>query len=257
MSEREEDGLAGLRARISHLERSISRPGSTSDALPFGVDPIDQALPGGGLKRAALHEFVPGGSELPHAAACTLFVAGILARLDGPVLWCMPSRAPFPPALARVGLRPDRVVYAEPFREAALLPIIEEGAHFSGLAGVVGDVGRIGLTESRRLQLASEASGVTVLLLRRIGRKQAESVLPNAAATRWRVSAHPSTSLSSIGFGRPLWRVELERCRGAQAGTPACSWLVQGCDEAGRLALPADLADRPHPQARPHRAAAG
>ncbi|WP_284210941.1 ImuA family protein [Methylobacterium brachythecii] len=249
--------IACLRDRIERLEHACPGGESGRATLPFGLDPIDSALPGRGLRLGAVHEVVPNSSDLSDAAACTLFVAGILARLDGQVLWCMPSKAPFPPALAGAGLRAERVLYAEPSRDAALLPLVEEGARFGGLVAVVAEVAKIGLVATRRLQLAAEGSGATVFLLRRLGRRPTAVFAASAAASRWKVGARPSVPGSHPGFGRARWCVDLERCRGAPAGTAASSWVLEACDEAGRLALPADLADRPHPQARSYGAAAG
>jgi protein ImuA len=49
------------------------------------------------------------GAASEHAAVATLFVAGILARNKGPVLWCLLRRDLFAPALAGAGLHPARV----------------------------------------------------------------------------------------------------------------------------------------------------
>lgn len=247
--------LTELRTRIASLERGSRLAPAQTSYLPFGLAPIDQHLPGGGLRLGALHEITPTQAALAHAAACTLFAAGILARTRGPVLWCLAARDLFAPALARVGLHPDRVIYAETYHEAELLPLVEEGARFPGLAAVVGEVARTSLAASRRLQLCAEASGVTVLLVRRTPPHRAGAGT-SAAATRWSVEAVPAPR-TTMGFGRGRWRVTLQRCRGAPLGADPPAWLVEACDEAGRLALPADLANRPHPQARPGRTAAG
>ena len=73
----------------------------------------------------------------------------------------------FAPALAAVGLHPDRVIYAETHRGSEVLAVAEEGLRQKGLAGVVAEVARLGLTASRRLQLAAEESGVPALIIRR------------------------------------------------------------------------------------------
>jgi protein ImuA len=78
--------VARLRTRIRQVERA-GRPAPT--ALPFGVAALDHWLPEGGLRLGALHEVRGGGGAAGQAAAAVLFVAGILARLDGPVLWCL------------------------------------------------------------------------------------------------------------------------------------------------------------------------
>ena len=64
---------------------------------------------------------------------------------------------------------------------------------------------------------------------------------PTAAVTRWRVSALPSTPLPVPGVGRARWLLELIRCRAGESA----DFEVEACDAQGRLALPADLADRP------------
>ena len=72
--------------------------------LPFGVEAVDEHLPGGGLALGHLHEVIEAGAASEYAGLATLFTAGILARLSGPVLWCLRGRDLFAPALARIGL---------------------------------------------------------------------------------------------------------------------------------------------------------
>src|SRR6202011_5895797 len=111
---------------------------------------------------------------------------------------------------------------------------MEEGLRRPGLAAVVGEIGRLPMLASRRLQLAAERSGVTALLLRRWrtgAEAAAERNRPSAAMTRWRVTALPSSPAvgefgGEPGIGRPRWRVELVRVRG---GAPA-QWDVEGAD---------------------------
>lgn len=238
--------LEQLRARIARVGHA---GGTGGKALPFGVATLDAHLPGGGLLLGALHEVSGARPELAHAAAAALFAAGVAARLEGPVLWCLTRRDLFAPALAGAGLHPDRVLYAEAGDEATVLAVAEEALRYGGLAGVVAEVTRLGLTPSRRLQLAAEASGVTGLVLRRWPRDGRPPAGSTAAATRWRVTALPSSPLpaslwggTTPGVGRPRWRLELLRCRGGEAPR---IWTVEACDGAGRLHLAADLADRP------------
>ena len=245
--------VADLRVRIGALALGGSQRFGT---LAFGVPEVDTYLPDGGLKLGALHEVSEAGpAAAEHAAIAALFVAGILARLgSGPVLWCLRGRDMFAPALAGAGLHPDRVIYCETWRDAEVLPAMEEGLAHRGLAGVVGEVSRLGLMPSRRLQLGAEASGVTALLIRR-WRHRAETKLsadaePTAATTRWRVSPAPSPALPVPGLHRARWRVELTRCRGSEPR----SWLLKACDAKGHLALPADLVNRQTaPQGRQER----
>jgi protein ImuA len=241
--------LKDLRQKLSELERPEpqSRGGTKTDStvLPFGIDAIDRHMPGGGLRLGGLHELADTGAALEHATAAGLMVAGILARLDGPVLWAAERTDLFPPALAHVGLDPDRVLFVDAPR--AVLLAMEEGLRHGGFAGVVGEVRRLDATASRRLQLAAESAGVTVFALRRSRRaNDPQLAVPIAAVTRWRIARLPSGPPIPHapwvrGLAPALWRLDLIRCRGA---APA-SWTVEACDATGRLRLAADVADRP------------
>ena len=215
-------------------------PNARRRTLPLRVDAIDRTLPGGGLALGALHEVAGGGPEVEHGAAAALFIAGLLGRLRGPVLWALNQADLFAPALAGVGLAPRRVVYVEAGKSVLLA--MEEALRQPGLAGVVGEIGALGLMASRRLQLAAEASGAIAFALRR-SRKFDDPALdaPSAAVTRWRITALPSPEGPTDSLGRAHWRLDLTRARGAEPG----SWIVESPDAKGRLALSADLADRP------------
>ena len=130
--------LDELRGRIARIEQA-GRP--QHRVVPFGLAEIDARLPQGGLVIGALHEIAGGGLGAVHAAAAVLFVAGVLARIDGTVLWCLRTRDLFAPALAGAGLHPDRVIFAECGNERTVLLCLEEGLRH---AGVVGEVARQG-----------------------------------------------------------------------------------------------------------------
>ena len=66
------------------------------------------------------------------AGVATLFLAGIVARLSGPVLWCLTRRDLFAPGLARAGLHPDWVIYAETLRDREILPVRRRGCASRG-----------------------------------------------------------------------------------------------------------------------------
>lgn len=242
---------------LAGLEYSAG-PARPERILPFGLNAIDAVLPAGGLALGALHEVAGAGPQVEHATAATLFAAGLLARVPGEVLWVLQQRDLHPPALAAVGLTPERVVYVHARQPRSVLLVVEEGLRHCCLAGVVGEfAGALGLTASRRLQLAAGRSGVTAFLLRR-SRCFDDPALraPSAAATRWRIATEPSgpavpRAPETPGLGVPRWRLDLLRCRGGEAH----SWIVEAFDATGRCTLLADMGHRPAaPQ--PRRAAA-
>ena len=230
--------LADLRERIRRLEQPTPRARAV---LPFGVAALDAHLPEGGLRIGALHEVAGGGADAVPGAAAALFAAGVLARLVGPVLWCGTAGDLYAPGLSLAGLASARVLHVAAADEKSVLLVMEEGLRARGLAAVVGELARLPMTASRRLHLAAETSGTLALALRRRREGQAEDAGLTAAVTRWRITPLPSAPLPCPGIGRARWQVELLRCRGGEAA----NWTMEAADAQGRLALFADLADRP------------
>jgi len=231
--------VEALRAEIERIEAN-GRP--RKGILPFGVEPVDRRLPGGGLVLGALHEVAGGGDGAVDGAASALFAAGIAARTRGKVLWCVTRTDLFAPALSQVGLSADRLIYFEAGDEKAVLAACEEALRHGSLGAVVGEVSRLSMTASRRLQLSAEDTGTLAIAVRR-WRRQAEAAdfgQPTASNTRWRVTALPSSPLPAAGVGRARWMVELLRCKAGESA----DFELEACDETGRLAVPADLADR-------------
>jgi len=247
MSEAKQTDLGMLRQRLTLIERGRrgDRSLAIDPALPFGVEVIDAALPGGGLVRGALHEVLGLGAAEEEGAEGAGFLAGILARLEPgrPVLWCLRRGDLHAPGLALHGLAPERLILTRAQSESELLWAMEEGLKCRALAAVVGEVEGLPLTASRRLQLAAETSGLCAFALRRRQRTApvGSEAQPTAAVTRWRIASCPSRLTGEPGLGRPLWLVELLRCRGG--GT--ARWMVEACDEAGHVHLAPALADRP------------
>lgn len=239
------DVICDLRERIASLEGGSAKRAGT---LAFGVPEIDAALPGGGLAHGALHEFAGGGSGTVDGAAAALFVAGIAARTKGPVIWCLTRPDLFFPALAQVGLHPDRVIFVESDREEDVLANMEEGLSFGGLGAVVGELVRLPMVSSRRLQLAAERTGTMALGVRR-WRRQTEANdfgQPTASTTRWRVSVMPSEELPVPGVGRPQWFLELMRVKAGECA----EFLVRACDDKGRIHISSGSADGSHSSSR-------
>lgn len=236
--------IAALRAEIRALEQGARVGGAES--LPFGVEAIDRRLAAGGLAAAALHEVAGASPHLADEAAATLFAAAAAARGpgEGTVIWALARRDLFAPGLAQGGLAPERLLYAECRRDEEVLAVMEEGLRHGGLAAVVGEVGRVPMAATRRLQLAAEEGGTVALMLKRWRRPGEDPLgLPSAAVTRWRVAPAPSAPLPAAGVGRARWHLELARQRGGEPFT----WIVEAPDEKARIALAPGAADRAPP----------
>ena len=217
--------IASLRTRIAALERG---PGAVlaPQRLSFGLSELDDQLPGTGLALGAVHEVFAGGPAVEHGAAPALFAAGVLARRPGLVVWIMARRDLYPPALARAGLDPGRIVFVEARHGA--LRAMEESLRHPGLAGVVCEhEGRFDLTASRRLQLAAEATDVFGFVLRRSRRFDDPALsAPSAASTRWRITGLPSRTprtcpASAARSG--AWAC----CAAGARKPPASSWRLR------------------------------
>jgi hypothetical protein len=254
----EEDGAAASGFAASILARIAPHPASASRVLRDAPSTL-----------LSMTDIVHGINEVRHPEEAAKRPSRRTHRTDptdprllqnsrsagsGPVLWCLRRPDLYGPGLMAHGLDPARLVLMAAPRDEEILWAIEEGLRMPGLAAVVGEIGRLPMVASRRLQLAAERSGVTALLLRRWrngGEATAERERPSAALTRWRIASLPSRPPPipsparggglGWGLGQPHWRIELLRCRG---GVPA-QWEVEVADATGHVCLSAALADRP------------
>ena len=250
-----------LKRLKAHIQRLEGFGGTLAEAnrqvLPFGIDEIDDRLPGGGLARGALHEVFAADAGI--ATAFCALLAGRLAKdtENASVLWCerpwtLDAGALYGPALLQFGIDPARLILVRVRRDNDALWAMEEGLRCGQVAAVVGELGDISLTASRRLQLAAEETGVTALSLR----SKVDKPPPSAAATRWRLDAvthekdRPrandnndflNTPPALPGLGAARWQAELFRCRG---GTSA-NWMMEWNDETGDLSVAAEIRNRP------------
>ncbi|NIJ30988.1 protein ImuA [Sphingomonas insulae] len=233
-----------LRSTVANL-RAIALPIMDHRIIAFGVEALDDRLGCGGLRAGALHEVAARSCSLVDDAAATLFLAGIAAReagaVGGPVLWASCRNDLYAPGLEQAGLAAADVIYAQPPDDAALLAVIEDAVRDGTPSAVVAEAGRVSMVATRRLQLVAAEADMPVLLLRRRRTRDQDPLgEPSAAWTRWRIASAPSARLEVAGVGRPRWSIELARQRG---GEPF-SLVVEGCDETGRLAVPAALGHR-------------
>ena len=239
-------GLAALRAQVRRLEQGAVA-GHKRPVAPLGLEALDAALPGGGLPLGALHEIEGERAEWDDGVT-TGFCLALLARMErafpksGQILWVSRQGDLYPPALAGQGLDPGRFLLVRAKSDAEVLWAMEEGLRCRRLAAVVGEVEGLDRLAGRRLQLGAESNGVTAFALHRRFRPLRQGRAASAALSRWRVTAAASHDEQDASFiGRPRWRLDLLRCRGAAPG----SWHVEWDDAACGFALAPALRDRP------------
>ena len=155
---------------------------------------------------------------------------------------------PYGRGLSQTGLDPSRLVLVETRTDKEALWALEEvlgsDAHPSVVAGAI--VAPLGLTESRRLNLAAARHGTPLLVLGAPGQTGT-----SAAATHWRIAAAPAGRDRFGALAQPRWRIALERCRHGRPG----EWLIEWDHATYRFRLAQGVADRaPAAGARPKRA---
>jgi len=191
---------------------------------------LNNAFPQGSFPIGALHEF--HAFTLESHAASMGFLSGILGSLTavaGTVLWITATQNMHPPALTAFCIAPERVVFIHLKKEKELQWAVEEALKCSALTAVVAEMQSLDFTTSRKLQLATEGSGVTGFIVRR----NARAIGTTACAARWKISPVPSIAENGLpGLGFPRWNVELLKVRNGKAGTWQMEWAAGSFREA-------------------------
>ena len=247
--------LVQLRQSLERLEPR--RSAVQADLFSLGHGAVDRAL-GGGLTLGRVHEIFAVADE---AGSCAGFAALVGLRAGearggkrAPLLWLRTEAAQrqagllHATGLGELGLDPATLLLGVVPDEPALLHAAAEATRCAGLGALIvecwGTMRGLDLTASRRLMLAAEGSGVTVLVLRILTQLQFQ---PSAADTRWSVAAAPSTALDADAPGAPMFDLELLRRR---AGPPAGPWRVEWDRDRSSFQEPAETDAKP-PLSRP------
>lgn len=247
------------RATLEDLKHSIARIGhkghivlpTTQPArISTGHAAVDSAL-GMGLMRGVLHDVLPASPQ--DGAAASGFALGLVALFSSQKsdwVWIRQDMArreggePYGPGLAAFGLDPNRLIVVTTGDIFEAMRAAEESVRCSALASVLfepwGDPKALDLNATRRLILAAETSGVTLVTLRSGGH-----VALGSARTRWKIATAPSTVAAghidaNAGLGNPIFNVALTLNRQAGASEPDGQWIMEW-NHAKRLFEPAAL----------------
>ncbi len=189
---------------------------------PIELGMIEHSFPGSTFPLGVNHEFICNNKE--SLTATSGFIAGILSTLlkkGGAAIWISASHIIFPPALVLFGFEPSQIIFIHLKNQKEALWATEEALKCEALAAVIGEVSYMDLAISRRLQLATEQSGVTGFLLRH----QPRQLSTTACVCRWQISHIPSNTEDGLpGIGFPRWNVELLKVRNGKPGSCQLEW---------------------------------
>lgn len=207
------DILQQLKSDILRLEGFKTIDENSKD---IGLKAITDSFPNETFPLGAVHEFLAHRPE--EIAATSGFITSLLSSLIPPnrgvALWISSSRRIFPPGLSVFGVRPDNFVFIHLRKEKDIIWAVDEALRCSAISAVVGELKELTFSESRRLQLAVERSGVTGFILRNPARLQ-----PSACVSRWKITSLPSDPADGLpGIGYPKWNIELLRVRNGKPG---------------------------------------
>ncbi|BAT58522.1 hypothetical protein GJW-30_1_01048 [Variibacter gotjawalensis] len=220
------DALAALRRTLATLQQG---PPSAPALFSTGAATIDESL-GGGLAHAGMHELY-AREGFADAAAVAGFGLGLALRAADTrhIVWVRQTYVDteagwlYGSGLSAFGLDPARLVLVRARDPTAALRATAEAARCAALGAVIvelwGSPPVLDLKASRRLALALQQSGVTLLMMR-LGAEPS----PSAAMTRWSVSSRASAALEANAPGRPAFDIHLLRHRAGITGRWSLEW---------------------------------
>jgi len=189
----------------------------------LGLVPVTSPPLMPGFSSGQLHELHAKAQASAAALACAFAWIATTQNSRAPLVLARSQRRaglglrPYGEGLLALGIDPSRLLIVVAPDEMALLRAGLEAARCSGLGALVletwGELPAYDLTASRRLVLAAERSGVSVIILRLDATPRA-----SAAHSRWLIDNMPSTPLSDRMPGAGAIKAELLRQRGGPAG---------------------------------------
>ena len=197
-----------LRQQLRRWESGSQKAGTGS--VGTGCEALDRCLPGRGLARGTLVEWLESGPA-SGAGILALFTAREALLSGGLLLVVDRARRFYPRVVQQWEIDWQTLLVVRPRNEKDELWALDQALRCREIAAVLAWPERLTPRTFRRLQLAAETSGVLGLLIRpdrALGER-------SWAGVRWRVTPRPSRAGWRIGVellrgGRGRQRVELE-----------------------------------------------
>ena len=216
----QKETIQQLQKKVLELQGFKNTPIGSGER--FGLGALELCFPHATLPTGTIHEFIAENPE--QIAASEGFISGLLAKLmeaGNACIWISKNRRLFPPSMQKFGVNAQNIIFIDLHREKEILWVMEEALKCEGLAAVIAELPDLDFAQSRRLQLATEKSHVTGILLRKEPKRQSST----ACTVRWQIKPQPSQLPEGLpGVGNPNWEVSLLKVRNGQTGSFLIQW---------------------------------
>ncbi len=204
--------IDALRRQISRLE--LRRPPDDASTISSGFGPLDRLLPGGGVARGTLIEWLAEGHG-SGVEALAWRMARAACRSDGAVVVLDRDRDFYPPAAVRLGIDPRQLIVIQAAEKADHDWALDQALRCPGVdvvwARPDGPREKLDGRTFRRLQLAAEGSGCIGVLIREASMQTEPSWAELRLLVEPLSEEHPRSGSRRV-------RIRLLRCRGAVEG---------------------------------------
>lgn len=206
------------------------------EVLSSGCARFDQILPGGGLFRGGIIEWLGGPGD--GAGSLSLLIAQRLCRDEGMLAIVDRRKQLYPPAMMSTGIDSNRVILVHPNSKRDEVWTLLQCLRCPSIMVVWSSIQELDAREYRCLQLAAETSGVVGMLVRPI----AIQGQPTWADVQLRVTPHASKS-------DRRFVIEVVNCRQGASGKSitivmdASRGELRECDESLPVRLAPKLAN--------------
>ena len=155
--------IQNLRKDLSRF-RCTERLDAYQQVVSTGISALDNILPGQGLRRGWLCEWIAAG---PGSGTVSLAMrtAG-QAQLGGPLIIVDHQKRFYPPAFSAAGVTLENTILVRPKSHGDALWAIEQSLRCPGVGAVMCRIDHLNTQEFRRLQLATETGTAVGLLIR-------------------------------------------------------------------------------------------
>lgn len=191
--------LANLRSRVAAISTSPAM--ETADVFSTGSATLDTWLPGGGLKRGQICEWVAAREAGGAGTLSMITVATAIADQTGPVIVVDPNETFHAAGAIACGISPDRIVWCRCHNRRDSVWALDQALRCRTVAAVWSTLPwHLDDRDARRLQLAAEIGRTPGLFVL----SAAEASRPSFAPVRFHVDPVIASPADGIGSRPPV-----------------------------------------------------